>query len=153
MKDTQDWLKADAPLSHRFAIYLPSCDNTGKVIVGFAGFADSTSRMLCDLFGGVTTYPAKGLFQRNSGIPQSEEILVMESFCDANTWARESGFLRAWARVVSAILCQDSIACSLDGNMSFVEPGHLQGGQPDMGDDDALRRFVSDYEKEREEGC
>jgi hypothetical protein len=143
MKNTDDWFGNEAPLNHRFAIYLPSCEQEGQPIDDLEAFANSTSRMLCDIFGGVTRYPAKGLYQRKSGTPQGEEIIVLESFCDSEQWTRESGFLRAWVRVLSALLRQESIACSLDGNMSFVPPGELQGEEPAIDDQEAMRRFVS----------
>lgn len=145
MTGTPDWFGMEAPLNHRFAIYLPSCERDGKPIAGFEEFAVSTSRMLCDLFGGVTRYPAKGLYQKDTGTPQSEDIIVLESFCDSAGWTRESGFLRAWVRVLSALLRQESLACSLDGNMSFVIPCKLMDGEPDMGDQEAMRRFVTAY--------
>lgn len=125
MKNPDDWFQKETPLNHRFAIYLPSCEKDGQLIDGFERLADSTSRMLCGRFGGVTVYPANGLYQRESGTPQSEKILVLESFCDSEGWARESAFLHAWVRVLSAQLRQESIACSLDGNMIFVPPGQL----------------------------
>ncbi|MES2980904.1 MAG: hypothetical protein V4727_01210 [Verrucomicrobiota bacterium] len=150
MKSADDWFKEETPLTHRFAIYLPSCQKDGKSIDGFEALADSTSRMLCERFGGVTGYPAKGLYQRESGTPQSEEILVLESFCDSEGWERESAFLHAWARVLSALLHQESIACSMDGNMSFVLPGRLQADEPDMNHPDAMMRFVTDYMNDHE---
>lgn len=143
MKDNDGWFGNEAPLNHRFAIYLPSCEKEGQPIENFEEFARSTARMLCALFGGATRYPAEGLYQRKSGTPQSEEIIVLESFCDSVQWARESGFLRTWIRVLSALLRQESIACSLDGNMSFVPPGELRGDEPDMRDHGAMRRFVT----------
>ncbi len=145
MKNPDDWFRKEAPLTHRFAIYLPSCQKDGQPIDGFEGLADSTSHMLCDLFGGVTVYPAKGLYQRESGTPQSEEILVLESFCDNEGWTRKSAFLHAWASVLSALLRQESIACSMDGNMSFVLPGQLPADEPDMNHPDAMMRFVTAY--------
>ncbi|WP_367870099.1 hypothetical protein [Luteolibacter sp. Populi] len=85
-----------------------------------AQVADSVQKILSDLFSGATSFPAVGLFTRESGQKQTESIQVLESFCETAAWVANKGFLWALAQVVGALLEQESIACLVDGRMFLI---------------------------------
>jgi hypothetical protein len=78
--------------------------------------------ILCKRFGGVTSYPAVGLFKRASGAPEEERVQVLESFCAPDAWRENEGFLIKMAEVIGAILKQESIACQVNGWMHLIGP-------------------------------
>ena len=125
MKAGTNWFEDEKPLNRRFAVYLPSEDKSGEPIHGLEIAIDSTMSMLCDRFGGVTSFPATGRFQRDSGSIQYENIFVLESFCDIESWNESSRFLQVWVGLLAAVLRQESIACLLDGKMVLVLPMHI----------------------------
>lgn len=52
----------------------------------------------------------------------SEDLQVLESFCESGDWAEQKPFLLALAGMIGAILKQESIACAIDGRMEIVTP-------------------------------
>ncbi|MBC7979480.1 MAG: hypothetical protein H7Y36_02845 [Armatimonadetes bacterium] len=132
------------PLNRHATIYLTSREKDGKSIDSFQDVLEATTNLLCELFGGVTCYPALGLFQRETGSPQREEIHILESYCDNTAWARESHFLWTMAGVLSALLRQETMACSLDGQMAFVEPVHMSDEASRGIIKAALKRWVAE---------
>jgi len=126
MAARNNWFEHDKSLTRRFAIYLPGKDKSGKSIHGLDVAVDATMTLLCNAFGGVTSFPAAGRFQRESGGTQSEDILVLESFCETQAWVDHSEYLHAWAGILAAVLVQESIACLLDGKMILVPPSPLK---------------------------
>lgn len=107
-------------------IYLPSCEADGSPIPGFEKLADRTARDLSGKFGGATIYPATGYFTSASNKAQKEAVHVLEFFCTPDQLSSNEEFL--WSLVVSLgkDLNQESMGCSLDGNMLLVS-----GNSPD----------------------
>ena len=145
MASTSDWFKNEKPLNRRFAIYLPGNDRNGEAIDGLDMAIDSTMSMLCDLFGGVTAFPAKGRFRRESGSTQCENIFVLESFCDFQSWNDSSHFLEMWAGTLAALLRQESIACLLDGKMTLVPPLALSNQSLNQTTSETLRELAAQF--------
>lgn len=114
---------------HRMVIYLPSRRSDGSAIEGFAGLAESTARTLCSKFGGVTCYPGTGFFRTEDGEVQKETIEAMEFYFGKREWELEKAFLEALPGQLGRKLCQESIACSLDGILILVPPA---GDSPDF---------------------
>ena len=116
---TQDTFTAsrNSPLPIRFVIYLPgSAEGDG------AGIATAVKQMLCDRFGGVTSYPAVGVFKRVSGTNLEESVQVLESFCEKARWEQEEAFVHSLVEVIATLLDQESVACLVEGRMCFVAP-------------------------------
>ena len=137
MSSTHLWHEADGTLNRRFVIYLPSCRKDGSAIEGYQDLADAAARLLCELFGGVTSYPATGLFRRSTGEAQKEQVVALETFCESADWERRSNFLHRTAAMLAELLDQESIACSLDGRLSFVEPKEDPGAESSDGKNSA----------------
>ena len=52
----------------------------------------------------------------------SENIQVVEAYCEADKWVENEPFLRGMAEVLCAVLNQEVIACAVDGRMEMVPP-------------------------------
>jgi hypothetical protein len=119
---------------HRFVIYLPTKRRDGEPVDGFEELAMAAESLICERLGGVTSYPARGAFQGESGAIQREPIQVLESYCDETHWGAEARFLGALAQILARELDQESVACSLDGAMALVVP------------DASLKKQIADFQ-------
>lgn len=113
---------AAPPRRHRFVIYLPTKRKDGEPVKGFENLTLAAESLICERLGGVTSYPARGAFQGESGTIQREHVQVLESYTDDLQWTLESKFLSALAQILARELDQESVACSLDGAMALVTP-------------------------------
>jgi hypothetical protein len=77
---------ASASLPVRFVIYLPSAPEDSEVNADVIEAA--VARILCERFGGVTAYAAKGTFVSASGVAQTEPIKVLETYCEKDAWVQ-----------------------------------------------------------------
>ena len=107
---------------HRFVIYLPTKRKDGTPVEGFEQLASAAEELICRRLGGVTSYPACGAFIRDTGQLQREHIQVLESFSSEDAWREHSPFLGRLAKLLARELDQESIACSLDGEMALATP-------------------------------
>lgn len=105
---------------HRVVIYLPSQKADGGPIPNFEKLADQTAITLCGKFGGSTIYPAKGYFSSSQNAVQKEAVHVLEFFCTPQQLRDEEDFVRELLTNLVENFEQDSLACSLDGNMILV---------------------------------
>lgn len=84
MSETRFSTIASASLPVRFALYLPTAPHASQ------DEADEleavVAEILCERFGGVTAYPAKGTFASASGSVQTEPITVLETYCEREAW-------------------------------------------------------------------
>ncbi|RYD37856.1 MAG: hypothetical protein EOP85_17310 [Verrucomicrobiaceae bacterium] len=78
--------------------------------------------ILCERLGGVTSYPARGTFKMDDGHRTSDNLQVLESFCELGEWGEHKPFLLTLAGIIGGILDQESIACAIDGRMEVVAP-------------------------------
>lgn len=112
-----DFPSVSASLPVRFVIYLPAAkplDEDGAAI------EDAVARILCERFGGVTAYPARGTFALTSGTPQTEPITVMETYCDEEAWQEHRRGIATFAAVLAQLLRQESMGCSVNGRMVLI---------------------------------
>lgn len=134
---------SELPLLRRFVIYVPAGDGSTQPVPEGALTA-AVAEILCERFGGVTSYPATGRFTLASGAIQTESVMVLESYCEQEAWNRDHAALHELAKVLARLLRQESIAYSVDGRMSLVEPdddsgdGNLSGS----GDEESLKNFL-----------
>ncbi len=105
------------PLPKRFVIYLPAVKWEWEDLLA------GVELLLCRRFGGLTTYPATGLFQRETGAIQRESVQVLECYGELESWPEDRLILHGLAGILAAVMEQEAIACSVDGRMHFVEPG------------------------------
>jgi len=123
------------PLPLRFVIYIPA-EAPGSLQEGSAeAAAEAVAELLCERFGGVTCYPATGIFKGASGAHQKEEVQVLECFCELECWAGQQGFVHTLAGTIAAMLGQESIACSVNGRMNLVPPDPRAQGEIPAGED------------------
>jgi len=108
-------------LPRRFVIYVPAGPR-GIQPTADGPVTEAVATILCDRFGGVTSYPAKGSFTRDSGAMQTESVMVLESYCEPGVWDTNRAFMEHLAATLASLLNQESIACSLDGRMELVKP-------------------------------
>ena len=105
------------PAPKRFALYLP------KVAANEVDNLISTvEQFICRRFGGLTTYPAIGMYQNKRNELQREEVVVLEGFGELETWQEDGPALYTLALTLAVMLRQETIGCSVDGRMFFVEP-------------------------------
>jgi hypothetical protein len=121
---------ASASLPVRFVIYLPSPSRPTSVEAG--DIEAAVARILCERFGGVTAYPAKGTFALASGHIQTEPVTVLEAYGEREAWRENRDGVAAMARLLARLLGQESLGCSVDGKMILVEV--VEGGHPSIGD-------------------
>jgi hypothetical protein len=110
---------ASASLPVRFVIYLPSSPELANAEAG--DIEAAVARILCERFGGVTAYPAKGTFALASGVIQTEPVTVLETYCDRETWRQSRGGVAALTRMLARLLGQEVLGCSVDGKMVLIE--------------------------------
>jgi len=131
MNANSDFFEGTPVLNRRFALYLPSVEQSGEPAENFEILADASADLLCTLFGGVTAYPSTGRFKRKTGAFQKEVIVVLECFCDRLLWDENSRLIQNVMRLLARLLKQESIACSLDGEVCFVSPiAQFEGACP-----------------------
>lgn len=131
------------PLLRRFVIYVPAGDGSAQPVPD-GPLTSAVAEILCERFGGVTSYPATGRFTLASGAIQTESVMVLESYCEQEAWNRDHAALHELAKVLARLLRQESIAYSVDGRMSLVGPdgdageGNLAGDE----DEESLKSFL-----------
>lgn len=105
------------PAPKQFALYLPKApaEEVDTLVSAVESF-------ICRCFGGLTTYPAVGMYQNKNGEIQREEVFVLEGFGELETWDKDGAELYSLAAALAVILKQETIGCSVDGRMFFVEP-------------------------------
>jgi len=125
-------MEKSRPLPKRFVIYLP------EVEAGGGKLQEAVELFLCRRFGGLTSYPATGLFQRESKAIQREKVQVMECYGERETWPDDRLLLYGLAAVLANVMDQEAIACSVDGRMHHITPGptgitvdDLENGDPE----------------------
>jgi hypothetical protein len=119
MTDTPLSLAPAASLPVRFVIYLPAAPEGSQVAA--SDIEAAVVRILCERFGGVTAYPAKGTFTLASGVAQTEPVTVLETYCERETWQRDSSGVAAMAGILAKLLDQEALGCSVDGKMILIE--------------------------------
>ena len=142
MAKKMKWFDLAVPGSRRFSIYLPSKQKNGLAIANFETVADTTLELLCSMFGGATSYPAKGVFQGADGPPQKEDIRMVECFCRIESWDKHSRFLQVLVGVLAKVLNQETIGCALDGEILFVGPVSWRSHKGVPLDADGLKLLV-----------
>ena len=120
---------ASASLPVRFVLYLPSMPDDSHLEL--KGIEDAVVKILCERFGGVTAYPAKGTFTMASGIAHTEAVTVLESYCEREAWRVSRAGLAAMAGLLAGLLGQEAIGCSVDGKMILIKA--KEGHAPDAG--------------------
>jgi len=113
---------SEGPLPLRFVIYIPLAEEPSGRCALHREVLEEVQGILARRFGGVTSYPATGLFMRSSGRCEEEKVQVLESFCQREAWRENQQFLHVLAGAVGAILQQESIACQVDGRMHLIDP-------------------------------
>ncbi len=108
-------------LPRRFVIYIPAGPRDLQPTAD-GPVTEAVAIILCKRFGGVTSYPAKGSFTRDSGDIQTESVMVLESYCEPEVWDANRTFMERLAGTLASLLNQESIACSLDGRMELINP-------------------------------
>jgi hypothetical protein len=108
-----------ASLPVRVAIYLPSAPE--PALTSASDIEAAVAKTLCELFGGVTAYPAKGTFALASGRIQTEPVTVLEAYGEREAWEQHRDGVAAMARLLARLLGQESVGCSVDGKMVLVE--------------------------------
>src|SRR5688572_29534434 len=122
---------AAAALPVRFVIYLPAKPQSASVpqgspepktpLVDPAELEAAVVRILCERFGGVTAYPARGTFTLASGIPQTEAVTVLETYCERDAWLQHRDGVAMLARLIARLLDQETLGCSVDGKLILLD--------------------------------
>jgi hypothetical protein len=128
------------PAPKRFVIYLPKSAET-------KGIVSTVELLLCRRFGGLTTYPAVGMFEGKSKDIQREEVQVIECYGELETWEKDGPMVYGLASLLALLLSQESIGCSVEGRLYLVEAAQHSGdGTLDGGDiinSDELERVAT----------
>ena len=143
-----EWFGSQSPPTRRFALFLPSRSKQGVTIQSFEKVCDATAHALCSFFGGVTSYPATGMFLRDTGKTQQEPVVVLECFCEVETWHHHASAVHRLVRLLSGLLDQESVACSLGGKMVFVSSDEADLRLNGEIDADALAKLLGRDEME-----
>jgi len=112
-------LPAASTLPVRFVIYLPSEPETSEADP--QKLEAAVVRILCERFGGVTAYPARGTFKLASGAVKTEAVTVLEAYCNRETWSQDSEGAGKLVRLIGRLLNQEAIGCSIDGKMILID--------------------------------
>jgi len=103
-------------MPRNFVLYFPiDCSGGNDLCATVEG-------IMCERLGGVTSYPARGTFKMKGGQRVSDNLQVLECFCEADQWTEQEPFFLTLAGAVGAILGQALIACAIDGRMQMVAP-------------------------------
>ena len=82
---------------------------------------------LCETFGGLTSYPATGLYVSPIGKIQREPVQVLEAFADPEAWSAAHHGMHSLAGALARLLDQDSVALSVDGSLLLKEAAECDG--------------------------
>ncbi|MCW1912968.1 hypothetical protein OJ996_05265 [Luteolibacter sp. GHJ8] len=105
---------AGPSLPRKFILYFPIGCAGGKEL------CSTVEGIMCDRLGGVTSYPARGTFKMEGGRRVSDDLQVLECFCENSEWPEQQPFLITLAELIGWILDQESVACALDGRMQVI---------------------------------
>lgn len=111
----------------RFVLYFPLKNTAQKRA---EALLSSVEDHLCRIFGGLTSYPAKGLYlNEESASIQRESVQALEVYATPGAWAKSEEEMNQLAAVVARALGQESVAMSVDGVLMFKAPGdHREAG-------------------------
>jgi len=102
-------------LPKKFVIYVPTETGAAPQVCG------AVENILCDRLGGVTSYPARGVFKMADSSRKTEKIQVLETYCEATDWVKQKPFLWSLAKILSAVLEQEAMAVAVDGRMELLD--------------------------------
>lgn len=98
---------------------------------------------LCEIFGGVTSYPATGVYRTTEGRTLRESVQVLESYATTEMWVEHETAVKCLSAALARQFKQESVAVSVGGVLVLVSPRELEsnpGGLATM--PLALRRLV-----------
>ena len=106
-------------LNHCFRIYVPStvdvcqaCDNSRQV--------EKTLSFLSGLFGGATSYDARGAWVSKSAGLVVENVCICVGFCSLAQKFRCRRAVVAYCRELCKTMKQDAISLEIDGRLFFI---------------------------------
>lgn len=109
-------------LNNRISIMIPSIEKTGVMIddTKREKYINTTSKMLCKLFGGSTSYKCNGRWILQNGKMQVENIDVVYSAYDIIDNSKENKILKLITKLKKD-LNQETIAVDItsNSNLSF----------------------------------
>jgi hypothetical protein len=111
----------------RFVLYFPLGSPSS------ARAADLLRRVedhLCRTFGGLTSYPARGMYLRDSSTTiQRENVQALEIYANPDLWTDAGPKMHELAAILAGLLDQESVAISVEGTMIFKGAGdHAEAG-------------------------
>ena len=106
-------------LRHNFKIYVPStvavsesCDNSIQV--------ENTLSFLSGLFGGATSYDARGAWVSQSAGLVLENVTICVGFCSLAQKVRNRRAVVAYCKDLCKIMQQEAISLEIDGVLYFI---------------------------------
>lgn len=100
----------------RIAIYFPSKSEQRIPNTRFESVRKDVERELIEMFGGLTEYKAKGFWMDNEGKTINENVRILEAYTET---LQHDKFISV-IRKIRALLKQESVAYSVNGEMHFV---------------------------------
>jgi hypothetical protein len=122
---------ASASLPVRFVIYLPAGRGWGAADA--SEIEAAVADLLCERFGGVTAYPAKGTFTMASGVIHTEPVTVLEAYCEREAWQQSQAGIAVMAGMLARLLEQEALGCSVDGKMILMDAARGDAGATGTG--------------------
>jgi hypothetical protein len=108
-----------AAMPVRFVLYLPAEPRAARGDA--AALEAAVVRILCERFGGVTAYPARGTFTLASGVPETEPVTVLETYGERDAWREHRDGMARLARAIAWLLDQEALGCSVNGKMILID--------------------------------
>ena len=118
MTDTDASCRSARPI--RFVLYFPLGRTAPAQVTGLLRLVED---YLCRAFGGLTSYPAFGLYLLEGRTTiQRESVQVLEIYASPVTWARLEDKMHQFGSALARVLRQDNVAMSMEGELIFKRP-------------------------------
>lgn len=118
-KDTKTKLQALIRLSHSIKIYVPSTVNVNQQADNSL-IVEETLRFLSKLFGGATSYLARGCWLSKDSELILERVIICESFTTSEKLDKHFDEIFDFLQDQKKILSQESIAFELNNELYLI---------------------------------
>ena len=106
-------------LSHCFKIYVPSTTDINISVDNSASVAN-TLQFLSGLFGGATSYDARGAWVSDSAGLVLENVTICYAFCSLSQKVRNRRAVLDFAKDLCKTMRQEAISVEIDGRLFFI---------------------------------
>ena len=106
-------------LNKYFSVYVPSTYEITKKINN-KPFVKQVSKAMARLFGGATAYKAQGSWIAENKQLVNEDITIIKSYCDNETFSKSQSKVVAIAKALAEAMKQEAVSIETAEGLQFI---------------------------------